>query len=168
MAKIITPPGLQEGLTDFHRDRVNYFRAKVITTGLQPKAKEIIALTPPFLRASSTNPTFLQLHVDASAAGAPATADLVLFETGEPTRWLKLKDIDGTAADNNFENLQTDQVAAAGVNLIHRVWPRSVQIGIRWTAAAGAAIAANKQALVSMLYIQNKSSDAEDRIAEVA
>ena len=168
MTKIITPPGLQEGLTDYHRDRINYFRAKVVTTGLQPKAKEIIAITPPFLRAGFTNPCFIGLNVDASASGAPATADLVIVDSADATRWLKLKDIDATAADNNFTDLQNDQAGAAGASLLHRVWPGSVQIGIRWSAAAAAAIGASKSVLVSMQYLQNKGSDAEERMAVVA
>ena len=163
---IITPDAVKNGITDLNRDRIISWGATGISlAGLQPAAKDIIALSPAYMKAGDLYPRFVKLAVRVDGV-FPATADLVLFNDATGGSAVLADFVNNTELDE--DNLQDGQVAGAGKKIIHRVFREGVRIGIRTTAALAAKIAAAKTADVYLAFEANSNLQATESALAVA
>ena len=148
-------------LSPIKRDRILPYSKVLDVSGMQPAAGDIIALMNPQQDTSEAFMQITRLEVHVDSAVMANDTDLVVF--GQETGTVIMNLHDGSNAEATWNSVENeDDTADGGAQLKHRVFEEAVQIGLRFTTAHAAAIAANKQVSIVCEYVKRAQTDATE------
>lgn len=158
------PKGISKSsvLSNIQRDRIFPYRRVLTLATLLPAAGDIIALMPRQDSPNGARMQIVRLDVSTDSAVAKNDTDLVVFGQLTETVIMGLKDANANA--NEWDNLENDVATGTtpGHKLKFRVFDEAVQVGLRYTTALAAAIAAGKQVRINAEYVMQEATAATE------